>query len=1345
MANTEGWSDEATAQLTMSQGGPVSITGGKTGNGDRSRQRDALRRRMEMPIGETPAASVVRRSTPRAHSDDSHPVLKQQSLSTTKDEQRHQKDEQVSVSDPSLVGGIMERKCSRRKKKSAIITGTKSVTRNDKNKSRFLRDRQLKGSSTGTGFPTLDVPLGTFTKPGTKVKHPPKRDNAESLRSPVPSTTGINPDSLQSISRVASQDAQNILDNMTSGEVDQSVQELKDALSPEMIAFLRQRGQAKKSTSRRQPGTEESQSIEPNANVEPEEGDEESNLAVDSRNVGDERSEKERLAERLSSIRTYEELDDAYRTEMGENASSKGPLPNTVGSDAEKDDFILAAELLRSSSQRQRLWAARTISHRLRDDVIKLRQSTENKSPLFEHAHTTLPSPELLPVSLRCLLDAPPSSNGYVLHTYVLQSIYYLLQLLTCPEFSVDVETYPSSEQGIFQLYYMDDNIPTPSLAKVYTATSVAPVATPQNDIKSAAYATSSSSKSAQSDGTLFMKDPAWTLLSRMRIIPRLAQLLDTGGRFFPPEGIKAICGILSMVGNRSPGAASAIVQHKTLLQDLIDRTAGTGDSSTKVDPEGTLSAIYMMCSLARQSRVAAEGLPVDLIMFRTLSKAPTDTTDFHLQQWTIILWRTVLRYGLFLSQLQFTLSVAAPHFVLGDSEFQLGAEFLNAFRNVARCIRVAKRGVGEKIPTGESESLAIAGAWFSGTTRESLKLISGQGSLVFPTTCNRDLNHLRLYASSFRFLESMILIIQEETTDANGEFKIDDLSRDEDIIINALANTAKSETFGQLAASVIQRSFDGSNDDSCLAEEAASCGYLESFVSLIMTLQDNRPDAMLISSALVTVMTKVLTASIKQYCDITDLREDPGWTPLLTRPRPWTNRVLTTVATFLARSTKGTIPAQPIVMLTLGRLQVGDEGAAAVLLSHDHLFQTSKTVSSAESQSPISTMLVRELCRSHDARSQLDHSFKLRGGYGISSSGGGPYALESLLSEIPRRAKENKENDSLLPLGPLWIWQVLSGSVVDDRNSTGDTTGSYIDVASIILSCLSLIKEIEESKDPIMMSLFKHINSGGKLYHLTNVCLQPETILKNERIQASVGDLVDLYTTSSDDWIPGFASSCYIHTSSKLPSSQLKPPAPKDVCHALDEFVNDLCDAFTEYGAQYPFFAKCLRIFLLPGFPSKIRCGVVKKTSALQHLFTLPEDDIDMTSLLKRYLRPGASLVDGSSPGDPAFLDSLCHVVSDATSEARSNNGLVSYVATALLAKNLTENQSHNRPLATSARNRLNRCSKERKEWVLRCAALFLSTERTIDDLARVTLESLASNPSISIPTILTADLETK
>jgi hypothetical protein len=113
-------------------------------------------------------------------------------------------------------------------------------------------------------------------------------------------------------------------------------------------------------------------------------------------------------------------------------------------------------------------------------------------------------------------------------------------------------------------------DVSAPPLDTCYASIAVQPLAVGGTEqpiavsgTENAAYTTSSTSASAQSDDEVFGKDPMWTFLSRMRMITRIAELLqskEVPSSQLHDEALVAICGILAMLGQRSPGAASAIV-----------------------------------------------------------------------------------------------------------------------------------------------------------------------------------------------------------------------------------------------------------------------------------------------------------------------------------------------------------------------------------------------------------------------------------------------------------------------------------------------------------------------------------------------------------------------------------------------------------------------------------------------------------------------------------------------------------------------------------------------------------------------------------------------------------------
>ena len=83
-----------------------------------------------------------------------------------------------------------------------------------------------------------------------------------------------------------------------------------------------------------------------------------------------------------------------------------------------KSEWDHACALLRSTSPRQTLWAARVVCRDLERD------KEQGKSFRIGGSTCEWPYPTLLPVSLRCLLDANVThTNGLELHSFTLRSI----------------------------------------------------------------------------------------------------------------------------------------------------------------------------------------------------------------------------------------------------------------------------------------------------------------------------------------------------------------------------------------------------------------------------------------------------------------------------------------------------------------------------------------------------------------------------------------------------------------------------------------------------------------------------------------------------------------------------------------------------------------------------------------------------------------------------------------------------------------------------------------------------------------------------------------------------------
>ena len=560
MANTEGLADEVLPGLLSPN------VGSTTGR----RKRSAfLERRMNTPMGDRPAATI-RRASPRVTTTTTTTTTTTPTTTTTT----------TTTTMKPLIGSIKERSVA--------------VSSFQQQQSRFSTNRPrqtLAAPPPSTGFPSLThKPLGTFVKKN-------KRSQKSSTQ-PQPTTPPTD---------IPGRDATAMLEQMSVQEIQDNVQQLQSSLSPDMIAFLRKRGQDKKSTTTTStvvPKETRTASTVPNTELA-------------------ELQEKKRLAKALASVKTFQDMDRLY---LDETKRVESTIPST------RTLLDEAYRLLRSSSPRQTLWAVRHVCMALEQDVRQGKSFPQHPWPY----------PILLPVSLRCLLDEPLAHNsgGYQLHSLVLRALSALLQLRI------------PSRDDLFPQYFLNDATTTP-LQSLYKRQSPVAVATnPQG--QPMAYSTGSSSTSATSDGQAFRSDPAWTLVSKMKLIPRLAQILTTAE--LPRNAIVAICGILTAISLRSPGAASAIAQHSTLLPALYRQTVLPLNTNF-MDPTTTVAMLQMLQQMARQSRTAVQTIPFDkfgpaLLGMKYSSSSANEEKEeneenHNIHRQVLILWRILLRYVL--------------------------------------------------------------------------------------------------------------------------------------------------------------------------------------------------------------------------------------------------------------------------------------------------------------------------------------------------------------------------------------------------------------------------------------------------------------------------------------------------------------------------------------------------------------------------------------------------------------------------------------------------------------------------------------------------------------------------
>jgi len=1462
MANTEGLPDEFVESLATAGSVPhSSFSSASRQNEQRLRARlrkNRLQERMDLPMSGKPAAKIVRAS-PNNHGNSrtNKPVLPE--------------DEDASSSKPihtanalPLVGNVIEHKQNHSQARSS---------RNNARVSRFAsRNRQSNASANGpdashdvykqkhaSGFPSVhNVPLGTFVKR--------KKKNSQSVRPPTLTTTpkdtnvGINSTSVGNsnshdmMKQASQKESGAMLADMSIEEIKDRQKEIEQALSPDLIAFLKQRRQKKSK------GPNEKQIPKPNTDSDAEASNTHSPAMVDSKSTSVTASSKKknkidpkqqdekkvewegkaRIAKLVASIRTHEDLDTTYRMEMkGDAIDFDFEKKSTNPIEKKKEEFMVACDLLRSSSPRQTLWAARTVSLKLEGLMNTARQELQNSAMENEKVETSLKSTNhiisidelatVLPVSLRCLLDKPlVSSCNYLLHTYALQSLYYLTIIYAHPDHDTiedNLTAQGCSGVSIFQEFFMDDAVPSPSLDTAYPPMSVRPLSVDEksdpnsNDsTPAAAYMTSASTTSAQTDGEEFKKDPMWTLLSKMKIIPRLAFLLEHQQHLetISSKAFTSICGIISLVGQRSPGAASAIMKHKTLtslilkrmLQEIQSGRSENGkqftDETNYGSDEIVFSGLRLFCILSRQSRVVAEDLPLEDMLPPLLATGLASShQQFLVQRHALYLWRTTLRYGLGLEALASMLTISARHFALPYfSEFSLSSDFLSSFALVLKCVKfVQSKVLGQTSTAVDNEGSGETPINEVTTTivQTATKMMASTLRMVLPKALvppkqeaienlalrfRWNASRLHYLSNWFELFDATVATIADESIEA---FIPSDYQ--ETLLLSLEGWAAPNGDFDKAWNLVPKRGRslldfqDSTLDDlSLVKREASASAFINAYFSIaLVILRSVSPNSHLkdmkrsfhrmIVDKVITGLKSALETPVVDSSSLDDL-ESPG--SLSSARVKWTNQCQFSVAKFCfysisvgLLSTSSEISAvRGLVFALLGRLRKGDESIAAVLFSSDILFQTSgnpvqnNNETAALSSSPICSMFLGEICGSQEARKQLDHSFKLQHGFGITSAGFGYFQLDSLLSnaELPNSApsaSRDNPDDKVFPLGRLWLWQSLSGSIrIRDEAVASGTK----EAANVIAAVLELILDLDETEEITKnIGYAGQLSTGSKLYYLMNVCLHHEEVLRDERVLNRGEILLDRYLRNfgrNDNDVVDFCQECLEHSghaaeketktddeddealngmdkqllekfSSALTIDLQDSKISSEQIRAMVAFLEDLTSAYRDYGAQYDFFTKCIRIFLLPMFPSLIRCRGLRELENMLHLLTVcseSEDEVEMAALVSKSLTGGLPAIDKSIRDDNDILNAVAKAIA---SSSRSLEGYMRHYCIGALVRNFAISLSMKQGVESS-KKRLKRLGANTVHTVCKATQLFLrGNEGTKDALVEAIISS--------------------
>ena len=1289
MANTEGMSDEVMQELLT----PSSASSSLAASGRRKTKKStksAIRDRLNMPMGERPAATVIRRSKRPLKTSATAAQSGQGARQTEKDK------ETTTPPPPPVVKGIVERPVQKQQQQQqSREQSSTTASSNSRPKSKFALQRQA------NGFPSVNRPLGTFAKrkvdfardDRTKKDSPaktifPTAGGGKDTTTAAAAAASPSPTSAQGIKDASVRDANAMFSGMSNIEIKDNLEDLQSSLSPDMLAFLKKRGQQKQQQ-------QQQQQTKTVTKTEAATGNKETSEKPKSKESTDDVQEKNRIGQLLSSVKTFEDMDRLYEEELT-------PF-NEQGSRnlTDKDPLEQAYALLRSSAPRQNLWASKTVCENLESALQK-------QEAVCIGSDGNWPYPVLLPVSLRCLLDAPTAqTNGLALYTYVLRSLYTLLKLRTPEEHVVDVEQKQESPEALFQTTFLNDAVPTPSFGSLYPK--VAGKAVVKSDTGEAmAYSTSSSSTSALQDGQAFLQDPLWTLLTKMKIIPRLAQLL---GYELPEEALVAVMGILACLSARSPGAAAAISQHKILMKTLLKRTMSSPTDS--FNTQLSLPLLVLFNTMARQSRHVADSLPFEgtVLPLLAMKSASLD----RVQIWGLMLWRKLLRYGLGLTHLSSLVALSIPYLSAPTNNNTLASCFRSCFAVALDCIKIPSPEKAKKLSEEERNVLQSTIDWLGPSTRQCAQQLA--------IRCNpKDLaSHLSLLASYCAACTHW-----NQRNEANG---FESILVETSLLSNleTLVVSGSKEVLSNLSTT--------GPSEAPLSDEAAICSYVDSLGSLVSALRVNsgdnaslEPTLEKLEKGLVEVFVAWLTEKVVNESTAVNNR----------LRRAWVNQCHFMVAKFLLANAncvegeEAKLRVRSFALHLIGRLQKGDEAKAAILFSNDSLFQCE---GSLRASSPLSTIFMQETCASPEARAQLDHSFKLQRGFGITAEGFGPFATDSLLSEAersPGSGGADRNNSGLaLPLGPAWLWRVLPGSI---KSTTGTLDTSTADqVKDIISACLGLLLDIETKRDVVRS--FDMVQLGCKVYYLVNVCLYPEIISCDNGIGLLVCELLDSISSvggTNDSFGQDFILACFEH--SRVSSAGNKEDAKDEkllavlsgtpdisarAMRAVTDFLEEFCNTFIEFGAQYKLFSKIARLFLQPLFPSRIQCEIVKRLREMLHLLSSVDGEEEtLQQEVSVCIRTGVPDGAGVPRDSGDLLDLVCDIVKK---NQGGQGGFFRLYSISIIARNLA-GCIRSKTGVQAFKRRLLGCSGDVVD------AIFRSTNKLLDGSAKDSLEIVLS-----------------
>ncbi len=1308
---------------------------------------------MELGEGESPAAAVVRSSTaPKVHVSSSTKKvhIRADVVEKAESDDEGGNDEhlemgglsQKRVKNPNHPRVILSEYIRERPMSASNTIGTNPFLSSIKPRESRFKQRNSNniiglGTPTSGGFPSLDIaPVGTLTRKGRQLSGlnstnclgrmgmVESKNFAVSKRTAVVNDIGIASDSM--------------LSNMSTHEIREGVEEIKSMLSSESIEFLIRRGRRKRVTSIEEPAQQHithdmlpnQQAISEHADVQLEE-----KKALE---------KKKKLAEVLSAVRTPEDLDQVYNEALQVGLATElpsstvdtcgDPKIDEAGMNDRVKNLHTATSLLRSTAPRQKMFGAKCLMGILEEDVVELdfKRSRKTFSVSNDERETMRQTyPKLLPVALRCLLDESIATyqtpSGSLLLSITLRCIHALMTLFVHPFHIISLDTKSPGWKDPFVLYqtcYLSDVSHIPPSNELYLATRITPLEI-AGVSDSVCYKTVSSVASASSDSKEFYLDPAWTLLSRMQMLPCLSAVIsclsvdDQKGIAIPDASIRSICGILAMMAVRSIGAASAIARHKGILPFLISYCLSPSDVSISKDSDDgankmndelfnaelTLPALLLLCQLARQSKDIAElEMPFQTIM-PFLQAALCAESDSDVQSWSLILLRILMRYGIATEQLQSNIHIAAPKVEIMRSESSSIAHCLTFFAAICDVSQTIQQNKdGHKFLTSDADCiLAVTGVWLSTSVRNCF------ADFLDTVKCT-GINHMKLAAAQLRLMSSYI----STSMPTIGAHSVPIVSKEScfEVINSAL----ESEMIDIALSTALAMSFNATwknctnSHAQSMEGEAIGCSFISAFMNFVRTV-----GLMDIDNGMRTNLTNKIINSLERSDGRSTSQSTNGEFVIHPARQSWFVESEFSVLSILCGGRFGSGDSCPLLsrfaFSLLGRMRVGHESMAEFLFCQHKLFNL-KNKNDCQSLQ----MLFRTELAAGDRILQLDHSLDLFFMRDLCNGVTDVESLRCFATFVGRSNSDDGEGRLFLPLGGIWLWNVLSSSVTSEGGPAraDDSNSAVLDLVSHSLRLLHQLELV--SNDSFYV---RSIETGTKLYHLASVCLLSESILSDGDVCLAIDSMFKRYTgfewsTVTDaSLVSEFITACFEHSRKSKESRATDNDAEKlhdllinekpanegyskEQLKALDDFVDDLCNACIEYGGQYATFTNFIRLFLRHDFPAKYVSTVLTKLHPILHVFTIEEED---TNALQFYLAQSISgalpSLDSSRRDPSSVLDSYSSALKK-KDKVLLRNDFLYLLAIAVLSRNLASSSQRCDCGLLAMRNRLTGVSDE-------------------------------------------------